>query len=214
MKTSRRIMMAACALAAFAAIDGRPATAADAPIYEIPDVYQPSGWYAGLFAAWGWGDSVVTNIDPHVDGFIGGGLVGWELRRDGFVVGAEADIGFASVDGVNAPAGTAVDVNWIGSLRGRLGYDGGIWTVYGTAGVAFAGMDATVNALVPPSGSATLTGLALGGGVEAMLWDNWAARLEYIHYSFDDADFAIGGGSQADLRLSTVRGAVVYKFSM
>lgn len=216
MNALRHLAAAACAVAVFAAHDARPADAADMPrIYEIPDAYQPSGFYAGLFAGWGWGDSIITNIDPKVDGFTGGALVGWELRRDGMVAGVEADVALTTVDGVNAPAGTTADVKWLASLRARLGFDGGLYTVYGTAGVAFARMEASVAALVPPSASATLTGLAVGAGVEAMLTEGLAGRLEYIYYVFDDRDFDIGPvGVQADLRLHTVRAALIYKFSM
>lgn len=213
MKMTRHLFVAACAVVAAAGF-GVSARAADAPSYEVRDYYQPSGFYAGLWGAWGWGDSIVSDIDPEVDGFIFGGLAGWELRRDGLLVGAEADIGWANIDGRNVADGTAVDMDWIASARLRLGFDGGLYTVYGTGGVAFARMEATVDALTPTSATSTLTGLAVGAGVEAMLTQSLAARVEYMYYTFDDEDFAIGTGEQADLRLHTVRGAIVYKFSM
>lgn len=215
MKSSRPFLPLACGVALLAALGARPVQAADIPqVYEIPEVYQPSGFYAGAFLGWGWGDSVVTNIDPEVDGVFGGGLIGWELRRDGMVAGVEADIGFANIKGVNVAGGTTADVSWLASLRARLGFDGGIYSAYGTVGVAFAGMQASVAGFVPSTDKATLTGIAAGVGLEAMLTDSLAGRLEYIYYSFDDSDFIIGTGAQADLRLHTVRGALVYKFAM
>jgi outer membrane immunogenic protein len=55
----------------------------------------------------------------------------------------------------------------------------------------------------------------LGVGMEAALTENLAARLEYMYYDFNPSDFMIGGVAvQADLRLHTVRGALVYNFPL
>jgi outer membrane immunogenic protein len=215
MKTIRLAVLATIAVAASVGFNVRGAVAADYPIYEIPEITQPSGLYAGLFAGWGWGDSVVSTIDPEVEGFLGGGLIGWELRRDNFLVGVEGDIGVAGIDGVNSAASTEVDVNWLASLRLRAGVDMGGFAFYGTGGVAFANMDAAITTAAPPSDRQTLTGYVLGVGMEAPLTENLAARLEYMYYDFNPSDFMIGGVAvQADLRLHTVRGALVYNFPM
>jgi outer membrane immunogenic protein len=214
MKTVRKFFLAAFAVAAMAGFSVPAAHAADMPVYEVP-VVEPSGFYAGIFAGGGWGDSVISNIDPEVDGFTFGGLVGWELRRDGVVAGVEADITFANIDGVNNAAQTAADIQWLASLRGRLGFDAGSSvTLYGTGGLAFARMEATVAAMNPSTDSSTLTGYVVGAGVEARLMENLSGRLEYLYYNFNQSDFVIGPAAQADLRVQTVRAALVYHFAL
>ena len=214
MKTVRQFFLAACAVAATAGFSVPAVRAADMPVYEVP-VVEPSGFYAGIFAGGGWGDSIISNIDPEVEGFMFGGLAGWELRRGGVVAGVEADIAFANIDGVNTVASTSADIKWLASIRGRLAFDAGsIVTVYGTGGLAFAHMDAAVATLTPSSDSSTLTGYAVGGGIEARLMENLSGRIEYLYYDFNQADFVIGPAVQADLRLHTVRGALVYKFML
>lgn len=215
MRTFRTAILATIAVAASVGFTVRGAAAADMPIYEIPPVYEPSGLYVGAFAGWGWGDSVVAAVDPEIEGFVAGGLVGWELRRGGLLVGVEGDIGATGIDGTNSVANTAVEVNWLASLRLRGGVDMDGFAVYGTGGVAFANMDAAITTATPPSDTQTLTGYVIGGGMEAPLTPNLAARLEYLYYDFNETDFMIGGGAvQADLRLHTVRGALVYNFTL
>ncbi|MBZ0228055.1 MAG: outer membrane beta-barrel protein [Bauldia sp.] len=214
MKTVRQFVFATCAAVAAAGFSTPAARAADMPVYEVP-VVEPSGFYAGIFAGGGWGDSVISNIDPEVEGFMFGGLAGWELRRGGVVAGVEADIAFTGIDGVNAPASTSADINWLASVRGRLGFDAGsMVTIYGTGGLAFAHMDASVATLTPSSDSSTLTGYTVGAGIEARLMENLSGRIEYLYYDFNQSDFVIGTASQADLRLHTVRGALVYNFTL
>ena len=132
MKTVRKFLLAAGAVAAMSGFNVPVANAADYPVYEVP-VVEPSGFYAGFFAGWGKGDSIISNIDPKVDGFLVGGLAGWELRRNGIVAGVEADIGYTNIEGVNVAASTTADVRWLGSARLRLGADiSPMFTVYGT----------------------------------------------------------------------------------
>lgn len=215
MKTARFAVLAIIAVAASVGFNVRGAAAADAPIYEIPQIPEPSGLYVGALAGWGWGDSVVSAIDPEVSGFYGGALIGWELRRGGYLVGVEGDIAATGIDGVNSAASTSVEVNWLASLRLRSGFDIDGFSIYGTGGVAFANIDAAISTSTPPSDSQTLTGLVVGAGIEAPLAENLAARLEYMYYDFNPSDFAIGTAAvQTDLRLHTVRGAVIYNISL
>ena len=215
MKTARFVVLAAVAVAASATFDVRSASATDMPVYEIPQIVDPSGLYVGAFAGWGWGDSVVAAVDPDVEGFYGGALIGWELRRDNFLVGVEGAIAAAGIDGVNPAASTSVDVNWLASLRLRAGFRMDGFSAYATGGVAFANMDAAITTAAPPSDTATLTGYVIGGGISAPLAENLAARLEYLYYDFNPSDYMIGGVAvQGDLRLHTVRAALVYNINL
>jgi outer membrane immunogenic protein len=213
MKMARYFVLAALAATAGLGLGIRSGEAADIPVYEVPELVTPSGAYAGLFAGWGWGNTVVSNIDPEVEGFVGGALVGWELRGNGAVFGIEGDFGLTGADGVNTPMGTSADVEWLASVRARVGVERGGAVFYGTGGLAFAGVEAGINTLVPASDSQTLTGYAVGAGAQAGISDTLSARLEYLYYRFDDTNFGVGPvGIQADLRLHTVRAALIYNF--
>jgi len=216
MKTARLFLLASIAATASAGFNVRSADAADyTPIYEIPQLVEPYGLYAGLFAGWASGDSIVAAVDPEVSGFFGGALLGWELRRDSYIVGVEGDFAYAAIDGTNSAASTSMDVGWLASLRLRGGVNLDGYTVYATGGVAFANVEAGISTATPATDTAMLTGAAVGAGIEVPLAYNVSGRLEYMYYTFNNSDFTIGTTPvQADLRLHTVRGAVVYDFGL
>jgi outer membrane immunogenic protein len=104
-------------------------------------------------------------------------------------------------------------VNWLASVRGRLGYASPTWMLYGTGGVAFADMD--FNAQVHCTGPVRAPGASLcdapgqdirptgfndkrvgwvaGAGFEFKPTTNWIFGLEYLYYRFDGTN--TGGGS-------------------
>lgn len=157
-------------------------------------------------------------------GFIGGGQVGYDhqfaLGGAGFVAGVEADIqgiaassgsgSSASVFNGNRPGDTGItsitgssSLNYIGTVRGRIGY---LVTptllVYGTGGFAYG--DASVNMSIYQtlsssrfrtwsyqsfgngSQSGIQTGYTAGGGFEWMFLPNWSAKAEYLYYDFGE----------------------------
>src|SRR5436190_1987632 len=93
------------------------------------------------------------NFPGELDGFIGGGQIGYNFQMASFVTGIEADIvGIGGADkayqntrNIQAnlnPNSTTVTTNkkldYLGTVRGRLGF---LWTpsllVYGTGGLAY-----------------------------------------------------------------------------
>jgi outer membrane immunogenic protein len=132
-------------------------------------------------------------------GFTGGGQVGCSWQHDMFVLGAEADIQYTGLSGsrdlvVLSPPDTITyhdefRSNWLSTFRGVLG-----WAVmptvlvYGTGGLAVAGVDTTDTLTSTPandrnvvSASSTRTGWAAGGGVAWMFAPQWSVKLEYLH---------------------------------
>jgi outer membrane immunogenic protein len=162
--------------------------------------------------------AAVTNVSAPLGssaGFIGGGQIGynWQFSSQ-FVAGLEADIqGIAGSSGsATLPAGiknpSFVDVvtatsqfsrslNYIGTVRGRIGF---LFTpallVYGTGGLAYGGanvqgniaaMDLNDSGLPFPyfsngSFSDNLVGWTAGGGLEWMFAPHWSAKVEYLYY--------------------------------
>jgi outer membrane immunogenic protein len=104
-------------------------------------------------------------------------------------------LGVCAVPGAPCGAVTMTEsVNWLATVRGRLGATFGPGLAYVTGGVAFANVDYSANAsqvfpvastFYPSTFSSTKAGWAFGLGYEAMLGNNWALRAEYLHYGFE-----------------------------
>lgn len=218
-----------------------PASAADLggsvytpePVDTSPPVrlFTWRGFYVGLNGgyAWGSGDPTVISdginagtisaIDP--SGFLGGGQVGYNAQFGNFVLGAEADIqggwvdgSAAGVAGLAGPASASSDLNWLSTLRARAGFAADRMLIYATGGVAWADMDLSANVGGTRfSGSDTLTGYAIGGGVEWALDNNWTARAEYLYVDLDNARLTDGLNSATfDNAFHTMRVGINYKF--
>jgi outer membrane immunogenic protein len=176
--------------------------------------------------------------------FKGGGQIGFNWQAGGWVFGVEGDFSGTSLERTFVCCGGPVALaffspgdtlsvknDWQASVRGRLGFAWDRFMVYGTAGVAFANIEATV-AIAPlgtapglfASASDTLTGWTAGGGIEFGLWDNWSLGVEYRFSSFDASDFNHGNlfldpilsaplRSSFDLETHEVTARLNYRFS-
>jgi outer membrane immunogenic protein len=135
------------------------------------------------------------------DGWLGGLQLGYNIQAGPWVIGVEGDYSWSDVSGsfVYDPTPGKVgkvaggDVEWLASLRARLGYATDRVLVYGTAGVAFAEFGGYTSNLWDDerieraSTSSTETGWVAGGGLEVALTQNISLRGEYLYYRFDDA---------------------------
>lgn len=146
-----------------------------------------------------------------LEGFFGGGQIGYDWQTGPVVLGVEADIqgggiagrgGYNSIvpeGGAGAAALTMADVRrhlrTFGTVRGRLGYaitptilgyvTGGL--AYGNASVGttmIQSLDpsALTSDTARASGSRQLTGWTLGAGAEMAIAPNLSAKLEYLYY--------------------------------
>jgi outer membrane immunogenic protein len=176
------------------------------------------------------------------DGFTVGGHVGYNFQFGAFVVGAEADIEWVDVGGggddfrtitaLNGPnAGAtfafpsvASEIEFIGSLRARLGWAWDRALIYATGGLAYASFDTGddnflgvgINPLFANGDDDTVWGWTIGAGVEWAFTNNLTARLEYRYTSFDrdnNTFFVTPGFSTDDSAdFHAVRLGVSYKF--
>lgn len=194
---------------------GGCALAAD-PVYEEPvvaSVYDWSGAYLGLQAGYGWADAdatiftaIPTSISADLDGAFVGALAGYNFQSGNFVYGIEGDVNksWIKFDGDGGDA----EIEWFGSLRGRLGYAWDRTLLFGTAGIAFAHGEATVD-LVGVNDDVSFTGWTAGLGAEHAFTDNWLGRAEYRYYDFGTEDITRG---EVDLTMHTVSVGIAYKF--
>lgn len=205
-----RLLFAAGALLASAL----PVVAGDLPLQRQQNYYQPNtanalfnwtGFYIGGSAGYGWGSA----ISGDANGFVGGLQTGYNFQVSPSVVfGAETDISFTSADDKTASAKFSLD--YLGTIRARLGYSLDRVMFYATAGLAYGGGELRVGGL---SNDQSHWGYAIGGGVETMLTPNISAKLEYLYVSLNDQTYrSILGSRNIGYDTSIIRSGVNYKF--
>jgi outer membrane immunogenic protein len=184
------------ALAAlFAAVLQAPAMAADVEVAEEPLIYDWSGFYVGAHVGYGEGqvegeyDSDAFSLDPN--GVLGGLHAGYNLQLGSFVIGAEGD--FSWVDWADSAAldtaTASTDVDWLATLRARLGLALDNFLLYGTIGAAWADASASVVDTAPVYSQSVDfedVGLVAGGGVEWGVNEKLSWKLEGLWFNFDD----------------------------
>lgn len=133
-------------------------------------------------------------MDEHIGpkGFVGGLHFGYNYQINQFVLGAEGDFDYTSIQGSRAfsydtsngaIAGTLkLKSDWQGSARLRLGYAIDNFLLYATGGIAFADAQLQTNGL---GSSRTHVGWTAGGGVEYAFTQNWIGRVEARYTDFD-----------------------------
>lgn len=236
----------AAAIASVALAGG--AHAAD--LYTPPPVYPPApayvfnwtGFYVGAHAGYGWGDADVKNKDdflydfsPDIDGPFVGVQGGYNHQIGSIVLGLEADVSWADIDGKESTefAGpffgdTTVkqEIEWLGTVRGRVGWAIGEIMPYVTGGFAWArsertsswdGGDFPGGASSPAKDKNTHTGWVIGGGVEWAFTQNVTAKLEYQYLDLGSETYELDLGApfsepRVDFDLHTVRLGVNFLF--
>ena len=187
-----------------------------------PSAYDWSGFYVGSHLGYAAGNSnwsatqggaatpslagSLAFFNPY-DAFTGTGsdFLGMQagynrMLASRILLGVEADVSFPSVLGSTQTMSSALigqasyqdQVEFSGTLRGRIGYALGNWLFYATGGFAWSYDQFTRTQLagVPAGGTARpgevetqymvpRVGGAVGGGVEFALTSSWAARLEF-----------------------------------
>ena len=181
-----------------------------------------SGFYVGANAGYGWASTSVTGVSgsSRLNGFVGGGQLGYNWQTGAFVLGLEADIQGTTQkrSDVFTIGGTAFTVDqkipWFATARGRLGYAFGPWMVYATGGAAWVNYKLSVSALgTTMSDNATKAALVVGGGVEWMMMQNWSAKLEYLYMDTGTTTVTLFGTTfQGRAKDSILRVGVNYHF--
>jgi outer membrane immunogenic protein len=196
-------------LAAFVLVTG-PAMAADLPVkappMRAPLAYSWTGFYVGANIGYGWGDSktglvdlydpaYVTSIPGHsnnMNGVIGGGQIGYNQQFGNTVFGLEADFSGTGMKGsvtdpLNGYTATS-SIDWLSTVRGRLGLSFDRSLVYMTGGVAIGRVKNKLDDLynggatiVSTTSAATHVGWTIGAGIETALSPNWSVRAEYLY---------------------------------
>ena len=174
-----------------------------APITPPPLVTTWTGFYVGLNAGYGWADVSIDNgPGSDLNGFVGGGQIGYNWQSGNWVLGVEGDFqgsAQSTSDSAFSPIlGTTLtvdqDIPWLATLRGRLGYASGDWLYYVTGGAAWVNYKLTVS--IPGTSVETDTtkgAWTVGGGVEWMFVPKWSAKLEYLYIDSGDTSVTLNG---------------------
>jgi outer membrane immunogenic protein len=194
------------AMAADMAVKARPAP-------PLAAVYNWTGFYIGANAGYSWSNADVTSytiggipvlLPPDVthhrlDGFIGGGQLGYNWQVGQYVFGIEGDAAwrdakkstvFGFPGGVDFTTFTTRE-NWFATIRPRAGFAADNFLFYVTGGAAFDGREHTFVENRPslPGANRTITsddtrvGWTVGVGVEAG-FGQWSVGLEYLYADF------------------------------
>jgi len=194
---NRSTMLITTALASIGfAVGEMPAHATPGPVYDW------SGFYIGANAGYGDIDNdgfFASSVDLSFGGgaFVAGGQVGWNLQRDGWLLGVEADI--SSLDwrdpSVREERYIAA-ASYLSTLRGRVGWANGNVLFYITGGLAYlnaevttssGGRDADQHGNTDHKDVST-TGGAAGAGIEWGLTNNLSVRTEGLYLFFDNRE--------------------------
>ncbi|MES0015679.1 outer membrane protein [Mesorhizobium sp. M0036] len=184
-----------------------------------------TGYYAGLQAGYGWGQSDISvtegapfSISPDIHGgFVGGHVAGlWQF--DQAVLGAEAELNYSAVDGT-AVSGLGstfrTDIKWFGSVNAKAGFAMDRVLVYGVGGVAFAGIETSQVAGASFAGTRTNVGWTLGAGVDYALTDKFIVGAQYRYYDFGSEHYDVAepfNDRDQDVKLNAVSINLSYKF--
>lgn len=181
-------------LAAFAALLSMGAVASAADLgrgsYKDEPILAPVATWAGFYIG---GNAGAAFFDEDDNGggddsddtiFIGGVHVGYNRQAGNIVYGIEADVNFAD------------DIDYLASVRARLGFTYESALIYATAGYAFGEDDVT-----------EVDGFVGGVGFEKKLRENVSVGLEGLYYALE-ADENVIGDDEVDF--FTVRARLTF----
>jgi outer membrane immunogenic protein len=188
----------------------------ESPATYAPAAFDWNGFYVGVNGGFGGGtfehpleitdgvDSVIGSLDVTSGGFLGGAQAGFNWQMDNILIGVEGDIQASGIDGrvtlgitdatgvllnpgdtINADAGTRLD--WLATLRPRIGFVDDRFVVYGTGGLAFGHSTSSISAdfngapIFDGEVENDRMGWTVGAGLEYALTDNVTFKTEYLY---------------------------------
>jgi len=199
-----------------------PAAAQPQPDFgpRVPVLTDWTGLYVGLA-----GGAVTSNVEgisslsalrttTTANGWQFGALAGFNLQLGPIVLGVEGDLTLLKASAATQVVGgvVAADIDWLATLRGRIGVPVLNLLPYVTAGVAMSNVDMTF--LTVGNDANVMRGWTAGAGLEAALVGGWRLRGEYLYARTDQARFTVPGGAtwEAQSGIHTLRAAVVVRF--
>jgi outer membrane immunogenic protein len=169
---------------------------ATAPAYVA---YSWSGCYVGGNVGygsspqdWSFTGSNIAIGSHDATGVVGGGQVGCNLQTSNIVIGIEGMFDWSGMSGSHQspfPLGTGTlrtDVNWLGTVTGRIGLaaDRALFYVKGGAAWVHDDYATTILSTTASANDVTRSGWTVGAGAEWSFAPAWSAKLEYNFMDF------------------------------
>ena len=227
----RKLLLFGVAALAIAAISsGRAAMAAD--LVPVDEGVDWSGFYIGGHLGYGEADISARphegetgdgNGDVEPNGIVGGMHAGFNWQMDSFLIGVEGDLSATGWSentefSDNSSRTFDADVDWLASLRARLGLALDPALLYVTGGIAFS--DGSFLQISPDgtavTGDYNAFGGVVGAGGELMLRPNFSIRAEGLWYFFDETekDFGTHDGAETNYDDAwVIRAGATYHFN-
>jgi outer membrane immunogenic protein len=183
-----------------------------APVY-MPPAFSWTGFYVGANAGYGWGNvnaNGFANVGD-LDGFVGGGQVGYNYQMGQFVLGLEADLQAADLSSGNNLGLLNVKTDYFGTVRARAGVAFDRFMPYITGGWAYGNVKTSIPAIGFSSDRSHTGGFAVGAGLEYAVTNNIIAGVEYLYVDLGEKNIA-GAGTKVGTDFSVVRARLSYKF--
>ena len=177
------------------------------------------GAYIGAFAGYGWGtltDDEGGFSPPETEfdlsGWTAGVTVGADFTiSEAIVAGIVADVAWSDIGADGGDYGfDGSNINWQGSVRGRLGIDAGSFLPYVTAGLAFA--NNTVSTTFPSEDTQTHIGWTVGAGVEFAVADNVSLDLQYRYSDFGTKEYDAPFPTDISLTSHAITAGINFRF--
>ena len=211
------------------------AHAADAVVYDAPvpvviATYDWTGFYFGAYGAVGTGDSDLfatdgfdaATVDVSASGGFFGAQIGYDWQNGNFVFGGVADIAATNYgtdvnfneafEGVSASS----ELNYLGTVRARLGYAMDRTLFYGHGGFAYGQSNQNVwlDGVEIWDDDVSKTGWTIGAGMEYAFTDRLSLQTEYSYVDlgnstlFDDGEFLV----EDDVSFHMIKAALNFRF--
>ena len=226
-----------------------PSSAADlgarpvgkAPVIAPVALYNWSGFYIGGHIGGVWGDKDWIDVtfpglafvdgSSEISGFLAGGQAGFNWQAGNFVFGIEGQVSWTNADGAhlclfNVGLTCETNLNWLGTVAGRIGYAFNNVLLYAKGGFAFANEDylqsvTGTGVVIALSEDETRTGWMVGAGVEYGFTPNWSFKVEYNYMDFgaDVSNLVIPGtgviftAADIDQQMHVVKAGINYRFN-
>jgi outer membrane immunogenic protein len=207
-------------------------------------------------------NNLLSDVDADLESdesvFTGGALIGYNWQHDSLVFGVEADINYAGFgsdqsnnisdqlnelggllgdpgagdEELNGSARTSFGADWFATLRGRVGFAADNLLFYGTGGLAYGKLDASVkidatelededvdsDRYYTGSTDATNWGWTVGAGMEYGI-DNWSLGIEYLYVDLGSANWSTDLGETVNDNEEQLvgikgKGDINYQFSV
>jgi outer membrane immunogenic protein len=167
--------------------------AAENDFYRFRNSLSPDGLLGGIQGGYNWQiNRLVLGIEADIS------FTDWGDSRSSFNRGDVLDLGFTGLDATEYAFGsTSADIDFLASVRGRLGFAMNNFLLYGTGGVAWADADASARVVVYDSSTDLETtwtgkssfndiGFVVGAGMGWMVIpQTFSVGVEGLYYFFD-----------------------------